>query len=61
MPHQSKYIALGGHRRRYIDTGNDAPAILLVFRMCGHSPVLEYPERISEAITDFVFQEPPLV
>ena len=33
----------------------------LFFRKCGHSPMLEYPERFSEAITEFVFQEPTLV
>jgi pimeloyl-ACP methyl ester carboxylesterase len=36
-------------------------AKLLVFSECGHSPMLEYPERFSTAITEFVFQEPPLV
>ncbi|NTW53415.1 MAG: alpha/beta hydrolase [Chlorobaculum sp.] len=32
-------------------------AKLLFFRECGHSPMLEYPERFSTAITEFVQQE----
>jgi pimeloyl-ACP methyl ester carboxylesterase len=35
-------------------------AKLLFFQECGHSPMLEYPERFSTAITEFVFQEQPL-
>jgi pimeloyl-ACP methyl ester carboxylesterase len=37
------------------------PFRVIVFRECGHSPMLEYPERFSSVITEFVFQEPPLV
>jgi pimeloyl-ACP methyl ester carboxylesterase len=35
-------------------------AKLLFFRDCGHSPMLEYPEQFSRAITEFILQKPPL-
>jgi pimeloyl-ACP methyl ester carboxylesterase len=35
-------------------------AKLVIFRECGHSPMLEYPEQFSTAITEFIHQEPPL-
>ncbi|MGC8774338.1 MAG: alpha/beta fold hydrolase [Chlorobaculum sp.] len=35
-------------------------AKLLIFKDCGHSPMLEYPEQFSTAITEFIHQEPPL-
>lgn len=30
---------------------------LVVFRNCGHSPMLEYPEEFSSAITEFILHE----
>lgn len=60
-------LIIWGDRDRYISpkvariVQRELPhSKLLVFRECGHSPMLEYPERFSEAITEFVFQEPPL-
>ena len=32
---------------------------LIVFRECGHCPMLEYPEQFSSEITSFVFEETP--
>jgi pimeloyl-ACP methyl ester carboxylesterase len=61
-------LIIWGDRDRYLSprfahiARRELPnAKLLLFRECGHSPMLEYPERFSKAITEFVFQEPPLV
>jgi len=32
---------------------------LVMFRECGHSPMLEYPEQFSSAITDFILSKQP--
>ncbi|MEI6758433.1 MAG: alpha/beta hydrolase [Chlorobium sp.] len=31
---------------------------LVMFDECGHSPMLEYPEKFSRTVTDFIFAEP---
>jgi pimeloyl-ACP methyl ester carboxylesterase len=33
-------------------------ARLVMFEKCGHSPMLEYPEKFTRTITDFIFTEP---
>jgi pimeloyl-ACP methyl ester carboxylesterase len=38
---------------------NEIPAAKLVmFEECGHSPMLEYPEKFSRTITEFILSEP---
>lgn len=32
---------------------------LIVFRDCGHCPMLEYPEKFSSAVKNFIFEETP--
>lgn len=38
---------------------NELPsARLVMFEECGHSPMLEYPDKFSDTITEFIFTEP---
>lgn len=60
-------LIIWGDRDRYISpkvaytVQRELPqAKLIIFRECGHSPMLEYPERFSSVITEFIFQKTPL-
>jgi hypothetical protein len=59
-------MILGDFQHRYIDTGSNAPVMLLlhakqlVFREKGHSSIFEYPEQFRPAITEFTHQEQSL-
>jgi pimeloyl-ACP methyl ester carboxylesterase len=57
-------LVIWGDKDRYIDPSvaesvrKEIPAAKLVmFRECGHSPMLEYPEKFTRTVTDFILSE----
>jgi pimeloyl-ACP methyl ester carboxylesterase len=57
-------LIIWGDRDRYVDpeiaeiVQKELPcAKLVMFNECGHSPMLEYPEKFSATIRDFIVQE----